>query len=159
MEDNLRWKTTFGGRRSSMEDNLLWKTPFHGRHLQWKMTFSGRRPSVEDDLRWKTIFSGRWPSVNRILNWILNQILNLILNRILNRILNQILNWISNQILKKYFNPPKFTYNGLMFRSVQFLFLTKYGSSRSKLSFLAFQHRLWGNGFTPNINVIHTFRQ
>ena len=45
MEDNLRWKTTFDGRRPLMEDGL-----------QWKTTFDGRRPSMEDDLRWKTTF-------------------------------------------------------------------------------------------------------
>ena len=41
MEDDLRWKTKFGGRRPSGEDDLLWKT-----------TFCGRWPLVEVDLRW-----------------------------------------------------------------------------------------------------------
>ena len=36
VEDNLQWKTTFGGRWLSVEDNFWWKT-----------TFSGRRPWVE----------------------------------------------------------------------------------------------------------------
>ena len=38
MEDDLQWKTTFGGsgRRPLMEDNF-W----------WKMTYRGRPPSVE----------------------------------------------------------------------------------------------------------------
>ena len=40
-EDDLRWKTTFGGRHPLVEDDL-W----------WKMTCGGRRPSVEDDLHW-----------------------------------------------------------------------------------------------------------
>ena len=43
-----------GGRRPSippsMEDDLQWKTIFGGRH-----------PSVEDDTLWKTTFDGRWP--------------------------------------------------------------------------------------------------
>ena len=47
-EDDLWWKTTFGGRRPLVEDDLRWKT-----------TFGGRRPMVEDNLRWKTIFGGR----------------------------------------------------------------------------------------------------
>ena len=42
MEDDLHWKTTFGGRQPSVEGDLWWKT-----------TFSERRPSVEDDLWWK----------------------------------------------------------------------------------------------------------
>ena len=64
MEDDLRWKTTFGGRRPSLEDELWWKATFGGRQssveddLQWKMTFSGRRPSVEDDLQWRMTFGG-----------------------------------------------------------------------------------------------------
>ena len=44
VEDNLQWKTTFGGRWPSVEDNLR-----------------GRRPSVGDSLQWKTTFGGRWP--------------------------------------------------------------------------------------------------
>ena len=31
MEDNLRSKTTFDGRRPFMEDNIQWKAPFDGR--------------------------------------------------------------------------------------------------------------------------------
>ena len=42
MEDDLRWKTTFGGRQPSVKDNIRWKT-----------TFGGRRPSVEDNLQRK----------------------------------------------------------------------------------------------------------
>ena len=38
MEDTLRWKTTFDGRRPSMEDDLRRKT-----------TFDGRRPLTEDE--------------------------------------------------------------------------------------------------------------
>ena len=30
MEDNLQWKTPFGGRRPLAEDNLRWKTSFVG---------------------------------------------------------------------------------------------------------------------------------
>ena len=33
MEDDLQWKTTFGGRQPSMEDNLQWKTTFGGSKL------------------------------------------------------------------------------------------------------------------------------
>ena len=58
MEDNPRWKTTFGGRQSLVEDNL-----------QYKMTFVGRQPSVEDNLWWKTLFGGRQPSVEDDLQW------------------------------------------------------------------------------------------
>ena len=47
VEDNLRWKMVFGGRRPSGEDDL-----------RRKKTFGGRQPSVEDDLRWKTTFVG-----------------------------------------------------------------------------------------------------
>ena len=43
VEDDLRWKMTFGGRRSLVEDDL-WR----------KMTFNGKRPSMEDSLQWKT---------------------------------------------------------------------------------------------------------
>ena len=38
LEDNIRWKTTFGGRQPLLEDNL-W----------WKKTFGGRQSSVEND--------------------------------------------------------------------------------------------------------------
>ena len=68
MEDDLQWKTNFGGRRPLMEGELRWKTTFGGRqpsvedNFQGKMTFGGRRPSVEDDLWWKTTCSGRRPS-------------------------------------------------------------------------------------------------
>ena len=60
MEENLWWKTTFGGRQPSVEDNLQWKRTLSGRQtlveddLWWKMTFGGRKPLVEDALRWKT---------------------------------------------------------------------------------------------------------
>ena len=50
VEDNLWWKTTFGGRQPLVEDDLRWKT-----------TFIGRRLSVEGDLLWKTTFCGRHP--------------------------------------------------------------------------------------------------
>ena len=61
MEDNLRWKKTFGGRGPLVEDDLQWKKTFSGRQpsvgddLQWKMTFGGGRPLMEDDLMWKII--------------------------------------------------------------------------------------------------------
>ena len=48
MEDDLLWKTTFGGRQPLVEDNL-----------QWKTTFFGRQPLIEDDRQWKTTFGGR----------------------------------------------------------------------------------------------------
>ena len=38
MEDELQWKTTFGGRRPPVET-----------------TFGGRQPLVEDDLQWKLL--------------------------------------------------------------------------------------------------------
>ena len=41
VEDNLRWKMTFGVRQSSVEDNL---------RVWWVTTFGERRPSVEDYL-------------------------------------------------------------------------------------------------------------
>ena len=44
MEDDLRWKTTFGGRRPSCLIQFC-------SELIWKTTFDGRRPSIEDDLR------------------------------------------------------------------------------------------------------------
>ena len=40
MEDDLRWRTNFRGRKPSVEEDLWWKT-----------TFGGRLPSVEDNLR------------------------------------------------------------------------------------------------------------
>ena len=75
MEDNLRWKTTFNGRRPSMEDDLQWKTTFNGRRpsmeddFQWKPPLNGRWPSMEDTLQWKTPFNGRWPSMEDHLQW------------------------------------------------------------------------------------------
>ena len=57
MEDDLRWKMTFGGKEPLVEDALWWKTTFGGRqpkeedNFLWKTTFVGRQPSVEDDLR------------------------------------------------------------------------------------------------------------
>ena len=69
MEDTLRCKTTFGGRRNLVEEDLWRKTTFSGRrplvedNLQWKTTLGGRRSSVEDDLCWKPTFGGRRPSV------------------------------------------------------------------------------------------------
>ena len=52
VEDDLRWKMTFGGRRPSVKDDLWWKTPLVEDDRRWKMTFSGRRPLLEDDLEW-----------------------------------------------------------------------------------------------------------
>ena len=54
LEDNLWWKTSFGGRQPSVEDDFRWKTPYSGRrptaedNLWWKMTFVGRKLLVED---------------------------------------------------------------------------------------------------------------
>ena len=48
MEDDLQWKTTFGGRQSSVEHNLWWKRTFSGRQ-----TFGGRLPSVEGNFWWQ----------------------------------------------------------------------------------------------------------
>ena len=67
MKDDLRWKKTLRGRRSSVEDNLWWRTTFGGRwpsveeDLLCKMIFVGRRPLVEDYLWWIMTFSGRQP--------------------------------------------------------------------------------------------------
>ena len=36
MEDYLRWKTTFNGRRPSMEHDPPWKMTFNGRHPRCK---------------------------------------------------------------------------------------------------------------------------
>ena len=64
VEDDLWWKTTFGGRQPSVEDDLWWKTTFSGGqplmedNLRWKTTLCGRRPLVEDNLWWKTTFGG-----------------------------------------------------------------------------------------------------
>ena len=98
MEDDLRWRTTFDGRRSLMEYNLRWKTTFDGRRPSmeddqwWRKTNDGRRPSMgdelqwrhpsmgedlcdgrqllmEDDLRWRTTFNGRRPSVEDDPHW------------------------------------------------------------------------------------------
>ena len=65
MEDDLLWKTTFGGRQPSVEDDPRWKMTFGGRrpleedNLQCKMTFGGRQSSVGGDLWLKAIFCGR----------------------------------------------------------------------------------------------------
>ena len=48
IEENLWWKTTFGGRRALVEDDL-----------RWKMTFGERQPLVEDEILWKIAFSGK----------------------------------------------------------------------------------------------------
>ena len=59
MEDNLKWNTTFDGRRSLMEDYLRWKTTFDGKQpsmdddLRWRINFDGRRHLMEDNLHWK----------------------------------------------------------------------------------------------------------
>ena len=77
LEDNLQWKTTFGGRRLSGEDNLWWKTTFIGRRplveddLWWKTTFGGGQPLVEDNLGWRRTFGGRRPLVEDDLQLIL----------------------------------------------------------------------------------------
>jgi len=34
LEDELQWKTTFGGRRHFVEDNLRWKTTFAGTDME-----------------------------------------------------------------------------------------------------------------------------
>ena len=85
-EDDLRLKTTFGGRRPLMEDNLWWKTTFDGRrnlmedNLPWKMIIDGRWPLKEDKLWWKATFDGRclwwkitfdgkWPLMEDNLCW------------------------------------------------------------------------------------------
>ena len=52
MEDVLRWKTPFGGRRLLVEDDL------------GKTTLDGRRQLVEDNLSWKMTLGGRRPSVD-----------------------------------------------------------------------------------------------
>ena len=63
VEDDLRWKMTFGGRQHLAEDNLWLKTTFSGRwplvedRLRQKVILSGRRPSVKDDFWWKTILA------------------------------------------------------------------------------------------------------
>ena len=65
MEDNLRSKMIFDGRRPFMDDNLWLKTTFDGRiplmegTFWWKKTFDGRQPSMEDNLWWKTTLDGR----------------------------------------------------------------------------------------------------
>ena len=84
VEDDLWWKTTFGGVATSKQGRKLrfgmltvliiydqsrcygrLKTTFGGRQpsvedtLWWKTTFGGRQHLVEDDLQWKTTFSGR----------------------------------------------------------------------------------------------------
>ena len=60
MEDDLWWKTTFGGRQPLVEYDLRWKVEDD---LQWKTTFSGRLPLVEEDPQWKTTFGRRRLSV------------------------------------------------------------------------------------------------
>ena len=71
--DDLWWKTTFGGKWSTVEDNLWWNPTFSGRlpaveeKLQWKITLGGRRPLVEDNLedyQMKMNISGRRPSLD-----------------------------------------------------------------------------------------------
>ena len=52
-----------GGRQPSEEDNLWWKTTFGGRRPLVEDTFGGRWPSVEDNLWWKTTHGGKRPSV------------------------------------------------------------------------------------------------
>ena len=46
MEDNLWWKTPFGGRWTSVEEKLLWQTTFGGRQPLVEESFGGRQPLV-----------------------------------------------------------------------------------------------------------------
>ena len=72
--DNLRWKTTFDGRRALMEDDLWLKTSFYGRwpllkdDLRWKTTLDWIQPSMEDNLQWKTTFIGGQLCIKRFLD-------------------------------------------------------------------------------------------
>ena len=63
VEDNLRWRMTCYGRQPSLEDNLWWEMTFDGRQPLWETTFGGRQPLVEANLWRKTTFGGRWPLV------------------------------------------------------------------------------------------------
>ena len=72
MEDDLRWRRTFDGRRPLMKEDHWWKTTFEGRWPQREDDFYGRRPKttfdggpplMEDSLWWKMTFDGRWPSI------------------------------------------------------------------------------------------------
>ena len=56
-----RYSCTFDGRRPTIKDNLSWKTTYDGRRTSMEDNFDGRRPLMEDDLRWKTTFDGRLP--------------------------------------------------------------------------------------------------
>ena len=94
MEDDLWWKTNFGGEETYKEGKRLrfdmltvltnmrstmcygeWKMTFCGRrssvedNLWGKTTFNGRQPLVEDDLWWKTTFGGRGALVEDYLWW------------------------------------------------------------------------------------------
>ena len=85
-KDDLRFKTNFDGRQSSMEDNLWFKTSFNWRwplmarqllvgdtfdgrnplmeyDLWWRITFDRKHPLMEDNLWWKTTFDGRRSSM------------------------------------------------------------------------------------------------
>ena len=72
MEDDLRWKTAFDGRRPLMEDDLGWKMSFDERQplmedkLWRKTTFDGRWPLTEDSLWQKTPFDGRRPLIDAL---------------------------------------------------------------------------------------------
>ena len=68
-EDNLRWKTTVGGRLPLVEDNLRGRRPLGEDDFQWKTTFGGKQPTLEDNLWWKTAFGGRQPSFEDDLRW------------------------------------------------------------------------------------------
>ena len=67
VEDDLWWKTTFGGETAFRQgrrlrfDMLTVLTNIRSTMCYggWKMTFCGRRPSVEDNLCWKMTFGGR----------------------------------------------------------------------------------------------------
>ena len=60
MENNLWWKTTFGGRQPLVKDSP-----------QLKTSFGGRWPSVEDTLPLNTTFDGRRALVEGCLHTIL----------------------------------------------------------------------------------------
>ena len=67
----------FDGRQPSMEDNLRWKMTFKGRKLSkedisgvaWEQLVGKRRSSMEDDLRCKTTFDVRRSSMEENLSW------------------------------------------------------------------------------------------
>ena len=70
-DDDLWWKMTFCGRLPSMEDDLLLvgRRPLLEEDFRWKTTFGGGRPSVADDLGWKMTLGGKQPLVEDDLQW------------------------------------------------------------------------------------------